>query len=253
MTGYETLDVRIEDGICRVRLNRPDAGNALNGEMIAELQHVVARCAAGEGEAAVPVLVIEGEAEVFSSGGDFEAISQGTPLDPAPLYDLWTALAAGPFVSIALVRGRANAGGVGLAAACDLVLADRTATFALSELLFGLFPACVLPFLVRRVGVQKAHALTLLTRPIDAEEALRIGLADAVGDAETLLKSHARRLALFSRPAIGRYKAYMARLSDLAAKARPEALDANRAMFADPEVQRNILRYVRDMKLPWEA
>jgi polyketide biosynthesis enoyl-CoA hydratase PksH len=151
------------------------------------------------------------------------------------------------------VRGRANAGGVGLAAACDLVLADRTATFALSELLFGLFPACVLPFLARRVGLQKAHFLTLSTRPIHAEEALAWGLADALGDdAEVLLRAHLRRLAHLEKSAIGRYKAYMAGLSDLVSQARHRALDANRTMFADPGVQRDIMRYVREMKFPWE-
>jgi polyketide biosynthesis enoyl-CoA hydratase PksH len=252
--GCHTLDVRIADGICRIRLNRPATGNALNAQMLAELTDAVSRCEAADAERPVTIIVLEGTGDAFCAGGDFEATANGEALDPAPLYDLWAQLATGPFISIALVRGRANAGGVGLACACDLVLADRTATFALSELLFGLFPACVMPFLIRRTGVQKAHTLALMTRPIPADEALACGLADAVGDdAEALLRAHLPRLTKLSSPAIRRYKSYMADLSGIIAQARPMALTANRALFEDPEIQRNIRRYVTEMKLPWET
>jgi polyketide biosynthesis enoyl-CoA hydratase PksH len=251
--SYETLDVRMMDGICRIRLDRAAAGNALNMRMVEELGHVVSRCEATEGAKPITVIVIEGSSDVFCSGGDFEAAAGGEALDPALLYDLWTRLATGSFVSIALVRGRANAGGVGLACACDMVLCDRTATFALSELLFGLFPACVMPFLIRRTGVQKAHHMALMTKPVSADEALSCGIADAVGDdAEALLRSHLPRLTKLNGDAIGRYKRYMMDLSDIITRAKPMAIEANRAMFEDPAVRRNISRYVAEMKFPWE-
>jgi polyketide biosynthesis enoyl-CoA hydratase PksH len=215
---------------------------------------VLAHCTAGDGDQPVTIVVLEGAAGVFCTGGDFEATAGGAALDPAPLYDLWTRLATGPFISIALVKGRANAGGVGLACSCDLVLCDRSATFALSELLFGLFPACVMPFLVRRIGLQKAHYLALMTRPIPAAEALTSGLADAVGDdAEALLASHLPRLTRLTRPAIGRYKSFMGELTEIIERAKPMAVAANRDMFEDPAVRRNISRYVTEMKLPWET
>ena len=130
---------------------------------------------------------------------------------------------------------------------------NRTATFALSELLFGLFPACVMPFLVRRTGMQKAHHLALMTKPVGADEALACGIADAVGDdAEALLRAHLPRLTKLSGPAIGRYKRYMLELSDIVSRAKPMAVAANRAMFDDPAVRRNISRYVAEMKFPWE-
>jgi polyketide biosynthesis enoyl-CoA hydratase PksH len=241
------------DGICRIRLDRASAGNALNTRMVEELGNVVSRCETAEGPKPITVIVIEGSPDVFCSGGDFDAAAGGEALDPALLYDLWTRLATGSFVSIALVRGRANAGGVGLACACDMVLCDRTATFALSELLFGLFPACVMPFLIRRTGPQKAHHMALMTRPVAADEALSCGIADAVGDdAEALLRSHLPRLTKLSGPAIGRYKRYMMELSDIITRAKPMAIEANRAMFEDPAVRRNISRYVAEMKFPWE-
>src|SRR5262249_17859419 len=133
---------------------------------------------------------------------------------PRALYDLWLRMATGPYVTVAHVRGKANAGGVGFAAACDIVLADDTAQFSLSELLFGLSPACVLPSLIRRIGCQKAHYLTLLTQPIGAAQALQWGLADAVeAESDALLRRHLSRLRRLSKQAVRRYKSYMSQIT----------------------------------------
>ena len=92
-----------------------------------------------------------------------------------------------------------------------------------------------------------------MTRPIGADEALACGLADAVGDdVEAVLGAHLPRLQRLTGPAIGRYKLFLKGLTDLIAEARPSALEANRILFADPIVKRNIERYVAEMKFPWE-
>ena len=110
-----------------------------------------------------------------------------------------------------------------------------------------------MPFLIRRTGVQKAHHMALMTKPVSADEALSCGIADAVGDdAEALLRSHLPRLTKLNGDAIGRYKRYMMDLSDIITRAKPMAIEANRAMFEDPAVRRNISRYVAEMKFPWE-
>lgn len=245
------MRIDIADGIASVHFTQDAAGNPLNAGFVAELASVVETCGAADGPA---VLVLHGGASVFSAGGDFQAVAAtDSCLDPEALYDLWQRLATGPFVSIACVRGRATAGGVGLAAACDLVLAESGASFALSELLFGLFPACVLPFLVRRVGAQRAQYLTLSTQPVSATQALAWGLADAVEDPlDDLLRKHLLRLRRLDKAAVGRAKAYLADLSLIAA-AKPAALAANRAMFADPAVRTGIRRYVNEGKFPWET
>lgn len=85
---------------------------------------------------------------------------------PDLLYDLWLKMMNGPFITISHVRGTTNAGGFGFVAASDIVIADETAIFNLSELLFGLFPAMVLPFLTGKIGDQRAHYLTLKTNSI---------------------------------------------------------------------------------------
>lgn len=247
------LTARIDAGVCRARFTRPQAGNTITAALVTEMEALLRRCE--DPASGVSVTVLEGSPEVFCAGGDFQAVADDDPPDdPEPLYRIWQRLAEGPFVSVAVVRGRANAGGVGFVAACDLVLADASARFSLSELLFGLYPACVLPFLIRRVGRRTAHVMTLTTQPIDVEEARAAGLVDAVDDsAEDLLRRHLMRLRHLDRDAVARYKRYMADMDGawLAAR-KPAALAANREMFADATVRRNIRRYVSDMKFPWE-
>src|SRR5919109_5370763 len=212
--GYQTIRVRFREPMCFLQFDRPEAGNAINDRMIEECHEVLASCEARPaGEAPITVVVLEGSPEVFCLGADFQGmhddLAAGTAVGRGPdrLYDLWLKLATGPFVTVAHVRGKVNAGGMGFVAASDIVLADQTAQFSLSELLFGLFPACVLPFLIRRIGFQRAHYLTLMTKPVSVQEAQAWGLVDVhEADSESLLRKHLLRLRRLSKPGIARYK-----------------------------------------------
>jgi polyketide biosynthesis enoyl-CoA hydratase PksH len=248
---FQTLLFEQRDEVVRVHLNRPDAGNAIDDTMLEELCSVVTFC---EDTPAVRVLVLFGSHDVFCAGGDLNAFTASAePSDPEPLYDLWLRLLRAPFITVAAVRGRVQAGGVGLVSACDLVLADHTATFNLSEMLFGLFPACVLPFLTRRIGAQRAHFMTLTTQTVNSTEAEAWGLVDRRGeDLEELLRQHLLRLRRLRRPAIQRYKQYAAGMTAELKRQKPEALAANRAMFRDPVVRAAIVRYTTESRLPWE-
>lgn len=244
--------MEIAGEVCTATLNRSHSGNTITAQLVAQLHEAVRLCEAPDGPS---VLVLTGSPEVFCAGGDFDAVAAGDAmLDPALLYDVWLRLATGPFVSLAVARGRVGAGGVGLTSACDIVLGDATTHFALSEMLFGLYPACVLPFLVRRIGAQRAHFMTLTTQSVNAAKALEWGLLDELGDpVDALLRKHLLRLKNLSKQAVGRYKRHMAELSGQLHAARPAALEANRAMFSDPKVRADIKRYVMQMKFPWEA
>lgn len=251
---YQTLRVRHDDDISVLQLHRPQANNAIDDLLIEELAHALRAC-----ESSAKVVVLEGLPQVFCSGADFNEIQarfaqgDGGGQDPAPLYDLWHALASGPFISVAHVRGRANAGGIGFVAACDVVLSEEAATFSLSELLFGLMPACVLPFLIRRTGFAKANYLTLMTQPISARQAMEWGLVDAVeADSENLLRKQLLRLRRLGKDGIARYKRYAGQLDDGLAAARPKALAANLEVFGDPDNLAKIARFVHSGKFPWE-
>jgi polyketide biosynthesis enoyl-CoA hydratase PksH len=254
MDQYRTLRVRFDGPICTLQIHRPEANNSIN-DVLAEEFHGVLRRHRDE----INVLVVEGLPEVFCFGADFKGIEQGLASgeakaqNPETLYNVWLELATGPFISVAHVRGKANAGGIGFIAACDVVLADETATFSLSELLFGLMPACVLPFLIRKVGFQKAHYMTLMTQPVSVQKAESWGLVDGwEASSEGLLRKHLLRLRRLSKKAVTRYKSYVAELDGTLTADKSKALAANLQVFTDPDNLRSIARYVQTGAFPWE-
>lgn len=254
LATHETIKVQFEESICFIQIDRPEANNAISGRLVAECNAILSIC-----EESATVVVLSGSPEVFCSGADFKAIAGTTKAadeqdaDPGPLYDLWLRMATGPYVTVSHVRGKANAGGVGFVAASDIVLADETAQFSLSELLFGLYPACVLPFLIRRIGFQKAHYLALMTQPISVKQALAWGLVDAVEPvSEALLRRHLQRLRRLSKVAVRRYKSYMNRISGPLQDLKSHAVAANREIFSDADNLQAITRYVERGLFPWE-
>ncbi|MCP4626147.1 MAG: enoyl-CoA hydratase/isomerase [bacterium] len=252
---YNTIKVRFDKQICFLQFNRPESDNTINGLMIKECGQVLELC-----EESITVIVLEGLPEVFCFGADFSEVHRNlkmeeqTEQNPEPLYELWLKLTTGPYITISHVRGKANAGGIGFVAASDIVLAGDNAFFSLSELLFGLFPACVLPFLIRRIGFQKAHYLTLNTVPVSAGKACEWGLVDAYeADSESLLRKHLLRARRLSKTGISRYKRYMSRLYDLPLQSKSEAIKANKEIFSDIQNLRGIFNYVEKGKFPWES
>ncbi|APB75209.1 MULTISPECIES: enoyl-CoA hydratase/isomerase [Paenibacillus] len=250
--SYQTIQVRFQESICYIRFYRPEANNTINNTLIEECLHVLALC-----EESVTIVVLEGLPEVFCFGADFEGMrekvesGQEHAMSPEPMYDLWLKLATGPYITISHVRGKANAGGVGFIAASDIVIADETAQFSLSELLFGLFPACVLPFLVRRIGFQKAHYLTLMTQPVSVQQAHVWGVVDAYdAQSEMVLRKHLLRLRRLSKHGILRYKRFMDELNDLR-QCKPLALASNQEVFSDAQNLKGIFRYVETGQFPW--
>lgn len=250
--NYHTLKVRFESDLCYIQIYRPQANNTINDLLIEEFQQVIALCRGRS-----TVIILEGLPEVFCFGADFEALSaedsEKLLIGPELLYNLWMELVTGPFITVAHVRGKANAGGIGFVAACNFVIADNHAQFSLSELLFGLMPACVLPFLIRRIGFQKANAMTLLTKPVHAEQAHSWGLIDAYAeDSEALLHRYLLRLRRLNKKAICRYKHYMNSLDNSLEISKQKALSANREVFMDSENRSKIARYVNTGKFPWD-
>ncbi len=252
--SYQTIRVRFQEPICFIQFYRPDANNTINGLLVDEINHVLDLC-----EKSTTVVVLEGLPDVFCFGGDFQGIQtqvasdQNVENNPESLYDLWLKLATGPYITVSNVKGKANAGGIGFVAASDIVLADQTASFSLSELLFGLFPACVLPFLIRRIGFQKAHYMTLMTKPVSAQMAHTWGLVDAYeASGDSLLRMHLLRLRRLSKTAIKRYKSYMNNLDGSLNKAKSSAIAANLEVFSDPHNLKMIAQFVETGQFPWD-
>ncbi|MBN3526387.1 enoyl-CoA hydratase/isomerase [Paenibacillus apiarius] len=252
---WKTIKVRFEESICFVQFNRPEAKNTIDALLIEECHQILRSY-----EDTINIVVFEGLPEVFCFGADFQGIhshrqsQERSENNPAPLYDLWLKMTTGSFITISHVRGQTNAGGVGFVAASDIVLADDTATFSMSELLFGLFPAMVLPFLIRRIGFQRAHYLTLMTKPIPAQQAYNWGLVDAYQEkSENLLRQHLSRLKKLPKAGIEQYKNYMARLNDTVFKCKEIAIAANLEIFSDPRNLEKIYQFAEKGIYPWEG
>ncbi|TVZ38744.1 polyketide biosynthesis enoyl-CoA hydratase PksH [Alteromonadaceae bacterium 2753L.S.0a.02] len=252
---YSTLKVRQNDGVCTIQLNRPDANNTINDQMVSEFIEALDDC-----DTDTKIVVVEGLPDIFCFGADFQSLHQSFKAsnnviasDPEPMYDLWQRLASGPFISIAHVRGQANAGGIGFVAACDIVISDANSIFSLSELLFGLMPACVLPFLIRKMGFAKAHYMTVTTEAINAQVAKEWGLVDEVSDnTQIALRKKLLRLNRLSKQSITRYKRYMSSLNEDLQNAKCRALAANTEIFSDTHTISKISRYVETGQFPWE-
>ena len=179
----------VEEGIATLTLNRPEKRNALNSELVQALKDSLEAAAADEG---VRVVTITGAGKDFCSGADLAELERISEMgheeslaDARSLGALFTQMRSHPRPIVALVRGRALAGGCGLATACDLVLARDDAEFGYPEVLLGFVPALVMTILRRKVGEGRAFELVTSGARFSAEEAERIGLVTRVFPAFT--------------------------------------------------------------------
>jgi len=186
----------------RITLNRPDKRNALDPEMIAELREALDTAAA---DTSVRVVVIRGAGKDFCSGADLESLERvlradvvENLADARSLAGLFLAMRDHARPVIAAVRGRALAGGCGLATACDIVLAADSAQFGYPEVNIGFVPAMVMAMLRRSVSEKEAFQLVATGEVIGAKRACEMGLvqrvfADEAFDSE--VEAYVNRLA----------------------------------------------------------
>jgi len=179
-----TLQVGLDSGILTLTLNRPDKRNALSASLIGELNSELDRA---ELDADVRVVAIRGAGKDFCAGADLEELLASAKLSPEEnersalqLGRVFTRIRALPKPVVAVVHGRALAGGAGLATACDLVLATESAQFGYPEIQRGFVPAMVMTMLVRLTGERRAFDLVATGRLLSAEEAFVAGLVSRV-------------------------------------------------------------------------
>jgi methylglutaconyl-CoA hydratase len=172
---YET-----NGGIARLTLNRPDKRNALDGDLISEL---AAAMDASAQDPSVRVVVLSGAGQDFCAGADLDALEStlGSGIlqnvaDARRLANLFTAMRNHPRPLVAAVRGRALAGGCGLATACDIVLAAESAQFGYPEVNIGFLPAMVMAILRRSVSEKAAFELVVTGEIVSAARAMDLGV-----------------------------------------------------------------------------
>jgi methylglutaconyl-CoA hydratase len=171
-------------GVAQVMMDRPAVFNAFDESMIGELDAAFARLVDDD---EVRVIVLAGSGKHFSAGADLQwmqraaAASHAWNLEDARRFAGMVArIDNSPKPTVARIQGAALGGGVGLACACDIAVASMSASFAVSESLFGILPAVIGPYVVNAVGRRHARRLALTATRIGSEEALRIGLVHQV-------------------------------------------------------------------------
>lgn len=188
---YRTIQYVVDSvGIAYLTLNRPEAKNAMTGEMYDEARAVVADI---EASRAVRAVVLSGNGDVFCSGGDFRyqrsqaSRPQHERIAEASKLALWLReLDTLSKPVIGRIAGHAYGGGVGLVAICDVVIATESARFCLSEVGLGLLPSMISPYVVRKLGISNSRRVFLNAAPFSAREAMGMGLVHQVVAAESM-------------------------------------------------------------------
>jgi len=194
------IQLKIDDSVAKIILSRSDKYNAMNIQMISELNEIFAWTAEHsvgnqnslvdvDGNPNLRVLIISGEGKHFCAGADVNMMRDAgakTPeenrRDSERLDLLFNGLWSHPCFTIGLIQGVALGGGAGLIACIDHVIVTSSAKIALSEGKLGILPAVIGPYVYRRVGSAAFRRLAMMAGRIESEEALRIGMVDEIVD-----------------------------------------------------------------------
>src|SRR5713101_2460759 len=212
----------VTDGIARITLNRPEKRNALNDEVIIALKDALGLADQDE---SVRTVTLAGAGADFCAGADLAALQRISNAsvaenleDARSLMELFILIRQVRIPVIAAVKGRALAGGCGLATACDIVLSSRSARFGYPEVKLGFIPAMVMAMLRRSVSEKRAFELATLGAEFSAEEALALGLVNHVFDDEVLfseVEAFARQFGKVSRSAVSLSKQLLYQIDEM--------------------------------------
>ena len=183
MPNFETLLYDTRDGVATITLNQPDTRNALSNELLGDL--LAAFEAARDDDAVRCVVLTSSHETVFSSGANLAGFAADVPIvhrhfGTERFVKLFRLIGTLGKPSICAANGHVLAGALGIALACDLIVAKEGATFGTPEINVGAFPFMIMALIYRNVGRKKTNELLLLGDRIDAREAERIGIVNRV-------------------------------------------------------------------------
>jgi methylglutaconyl-CoA hydratase len=243
----------VEGGVARITLNRPEKRNALNDALVHGLKEALRETNSND---AVRVALITGAGADFCSGADLAAlqkISQSSVVenleDAQSLMELFALIRRVRVPVVAAVRGRALAGGCGLATACDVVLASDSARFGYPEVKIGFIPAMVMAILRRNVSEKRAFELITRAAEISAVEAERIGLINQVFDDATFeaeVEAYVSGFEKVSRSAVMLSKRLLYHMDAMTFDAALQAgVDINAIARMTDDCQQGIARFLK--------
>jgi enoyl-CoA hydratase len=257
--AYETIRYEVAGAIATIALDQPETRNALSDQVLDELLDAFA---AARTDSAVRCVVLTSTHEkVFSSGGNLSGFAAEEPLVRkhfevgARFPRLFRAIGELGKPTLCAANGHVLAGALGLALACDLIVAREGVRFGTPEINVGVFPFMIMALIYRNVGRKKTNELLLLGEQISAEEAERIGIVNRVVPAEEFdaaVADWAGKLAAKSPVLMRMGKDAMYRQQDMAFE---EALDYLRAQlaiaFATDDIQEGVKAFFEKREPVW--
>jgi methylglutaconyl-CoA hydratase len=251
VTSDRVLQVAVRRGVATLTLDSPANRNALSRALRAQLRAALTEALADD---AVRAVVLDHTGRVFCSGMDLSeaagggAEDQGVREFPEILEAIWTS----PKPVVAVVRGPARAGGVGLLAACDVVVAGAAATFAFNEVRLGLVPAVISAVVLPRMLPHVAHRLMLTGEVFDAVAAAAGGLVDlAVPDDEVDVVLAAQLTALTAGAPTALAETKRLLRADAPALRFEELLELSARFFAGADGQEGIAAFREKRPARW--
>lgn len=257
--GYGTLRYDVADsGVARIELDRPDTRNALSDAVLDDL--LAALGEVRDDDDVRCVVIASTHPTTFSAGGDLSEFAAPAPLvlkhqglDRFPR--LFRALGELGKPSICAAGGHVLAGALGLALACDLIIASEDATFGTPEINVGLFPFMVSALAYRNLPRKKVNELMLLGERIDAAEALRLGLVNRVvprDELDAAVAAWAERLASRSPVVLRLGKDAMYRQMDLGFADALDLLQHSLSLaFATEDIQEGVRAFFEKREPRW--
>jgi len=209
MAEYKEILYEIKNDAAFITLNRPDKRNALNDRLLSELREGIE---AAEADEQVRVVVLGGAGKDFCAGADLSQLEKSVQASileniegASQMAELFIQMRRLKRPVIAAVHGRALAGGAGLASACDMVIASRSAIFCYTETRIGFVPAIVMSVARRNLGEKRAFEILAAGKTFTADEAANIGFINRVcedAEFETEVEKFAAEVAQLSPSAL---------------------------------------------------
>jgi methylglutaconyl-CoA hydratase len=258
---YQHLLSERDDAVERLTLNRPDVRNAFNDAMIAELTDWAAATAR---DTTVRAVVISGAGPTFCAGADLAWMARTIDFTEAENVEdatrasaMFASLDELPMPVIGRIHGAALGGGAGLAAVCDIVVADAHAMFGFTEVKLGIIPAVISPFVLAKIGRSAARELFLTGRRFTAQHALDIGLVHDVvrpDDLDTAVEAVVREIVTAGPEAVTTAKVLIAGVWDKTpAAARETTARALARRRISPEGQEGLRAFLQKRKPRWSG
>jgi enoyl-CoA hydratase/carnithine racemase len=253
MVRYE-----VADAVATITLDHPETRNALSDELLDGLIDAFTR--ARDDEAVRAVVLTSGDPKVFSSGGNLKGFAADVPLAHKffgieRFPELFKLIGGLGKPSLCAANGHVLAGALGLALACDLIVAREGVRFGTPEINVGVFPFMIMALIYRNVGRKKTNELLLLGEQISAEEAERIGIVNRVVPADefdAFVADWARRLAAKSPVLMRMGKDAMFRQQDMPLADALDYLRAQLALaFATEDIQEGVRAFFEKREPVW--